>query len=189
MDVVFCIPSPSLMIGALVGMSALAQQSRVAPQRRQSSPIFATLFYGVVSFALSFVLSSRLAVSAYPAVFGNLLNPDEAPSSPVLSEAALDQADVIIDELWFRAMVPPPLRQSCYHAQDTVCDLADEAVPAVQGGDWGWSSYARLLGKGTISAVLTISLVWFGASRRIYEPDGEEPGEETSDGPQGGGDE
>jgi hypothetical protein len=169
MDIILCIPSPILMIGALVGMTALGRRARAFAQKSQAALLLMILVYGLISFGISFAFSSRVAADAYLPLFGGLVNPRKDAPTPVITEETLNRAEAVTNELWRRAMVPPDLRQPCYADEQAVCDLADDLTPEVQGGDWGWDSYLRLVGKGLLSTVLTVVLVWMGARREAYE--------------------
>lgn len=183
MDIVFCIPSPPLMIGALVGMSALRCQSHMPSQHRRRLLVVMLLFYGTVSFALSFVLSSRLAAGSRSPILDDITSPGDPP---VISQEMLDQAGEVTDELWRRLMVPPPLRQSCYGGQSAICEFADDVAPGILGGDWGWGGYMQLVGRGFISAAATSALVFVGVYRKDYEPDSDDLQEMAAETHQGG---
>jgi hypothetical protein len=171
MDIVICIPSPTLMIGALVGLSALGWQARALKQRSRTALVVIMLVYGLISFAISFALSSRLAADAYLPLFDSLVNPRDGTLPQAVTEEALEQAANVTRELWRRVLVPPPLREPCYTEEEAVCAAADDVAPAVLGGNWGWESYMQLIGRGLISAALTLTLIWGGTRARADEPE------------------
>jgi len=162
MDFIICIPSTPLMIGALVAMPALSAQARAEPGKKTWASLAAMmLIYGLMSFGIGFALSSRMVISP---------NFMYLSSIPGLSETSATPSD-IGDELWRRVMTPPPLRQPCQAREPMVCELADIVAPTIQGGDWGWKPYMWLVGKGILSAALTVVLIWASHRYRADEPE------------------
>ena len=158
-----------VLIGVLVSLMTLAPPIRRRCQRNLAARIATTCILGLVSFVVSFGLATRLFAEA-AFVFGTMAHVDtfdaEKPAPMMIwpPEAEANKPQ-LVRELWTRLLVPPVMRRSCYAREAWICDLADDVTPAAWV-EWGWGSYMRVVGMGSVSVVTSSVLVWFFTRRR-----------------------
>jgi hypothetical protein len=141
------------LIGALVSLAVLIPPIRKLGRRSTVARAAEVVIVGVVSFAVSFGLLTRLGAEvAY--IFSTI-----GPPAWEEVEDALKPA--IVEELWIRGLMPPPLMQPCYTTDAAVCQRADWAT---LGGEvsGGWGAYLMSVG------VCLVSFVTGGFLARVF---------------------
>lgn len=141
------------LIGALVSLVVLIPPIRKLGRRSSAARTAEVVIVGVVSLAVSFGLFTRLGAEvAY--IFSTI-----GPPAWEEVEDALKPA--IVEELWMRALMPPPLVQPCYTTDTAVCQRADWATLGGEvSGDWG----VYLMSVG----VCLVSLVTGGSLASVF---------------------
>ncbi len=132
------------LIGALVSLVVLIPPIRKLGRRSRIARAAEVVVIGVVSFAISFGLFTRLGAEvAY--IFSMIV--------PLTGQEIDDPLrPAIVEELWMRALVPPPWQQPCYTSDTLVCQKADWTMPGSETtGDWG--AYLISIGLCLVSSL------------------------------------
>jgi hypothetical protein len=145
------------LIGALASLVVLIPPIRKLGRRSRIARAAEVVVIGVVSFAISFGLFTRLGAEvAY--IFSTI-------GTPPWQEVYDPLRPAIVEELWMRELVPPPWRQPCYTSDTVVCQRADWATPGGEAsGSWG--AYLRGIGIYLVSSLAGGSLSWVFTRKR-----------------------
>jgi hypothetical protein len=116
--------------------------------------------FGLLAFVIVSWLSSRLGAQwmCWP-----------GHSMDDFDEGCLDHVIAITNELFLRNIVPPPLSQTCYTKDVTICELADGPGSREYYEDKEWSQYLRFTGFHFVSALVCGTLVWYSSRPRFRQ--------------------
>jgi len=154
-----------LILGALVSLLALFPPIRRWCRGNPTARIAALCVLGLASFAISFVLRTRLAAEV-SILYSTLIAVDTFDRPPAVVPAEPDaNRPLVIRELWHRRLVPPSLRRACYAQEETICQLAD-TITANVPDMWGRRAYLEEVGTALISVLSTGVLAWFWTRAR-----------------------
>jgi hypothetical protein len=138
------------LIGGFVSLVALIPPIRKLGRRDATARWTAVLIIGLLSLVIAFGLYTRLGAGVYY-IFGTIGEPPwqrtEDPYKPA-----------IVQEIWIRLLVPPPLQRPCYAGEAVVCEKTDWMAPIA--GEGGWGSYLASVGICLISALAGGFLTW-----------------------------
>ena len=101
----------SALIGALVSLIALLALIRKLGRHSATARVIEIFIFGLLSFVVIFGPSTRLSAVAIYA-FGSVEGYSEDfknPPTPIVDEEIQRNQKAIVNELWMRHMIPPPL--------------------------------------------------------------------------------
>ncbi len=132
-----------VLIGALVSLGVLLPPLRKLGQRSTMTRMAEVFIIALLSLAISFGLWTRLGAEVVY-IFGTI---GPAP----WQEVEDPNRSAIVNELWVRRMMLPPLQRSCYSREAIVCQRADQVA--------GWSnSDSEVTNRGWGSYLLDIGI-------------------------------
>lgn len=144
------------LIGALVSLVVLLPPLRKSGRRSTITRMAEVFIIALLSLVIGFGLWTRLGAEvAY--IFSTI-------GSPPRQEVEDPNRLAIVNEVWMRSMMPPPLRRSCYSGKAIVCQKADWAAPDAVNGNW--SSYLQGLGICLVASLTGSFLVRFFTRRQ-----------------------
>jgi hypothetical protein len=142
-----------VLIGFLVSLRVVIPQVRAELSSNKTSRTCAAALLGTASLIVSSVLFARFIAGLN--YTGQTLGYDPwfEPHKGILANS-----DAIVEELWLRDIVPPPLQRECFSSKPTICKYADELGigPSRRAGR-SWGSYFGHYSMSVI-AFLTSSL-------------------------------
>ncbi len=155
-----------LILGGLVSLPVLLPPIRRWCRRSLAARVAAVCILGLVSFAISFALWTRLAAEV-SYIYSTIVIVDRFDGGPPATGPAEPDSNkpLVVHELWRRRLVPPPLRRACYAREETICTLADTITANVQGL-WSGRAYLEEVGTGLTSVLSTSGLVWIWTRTR-----------------------
>ena len=138
------------LIGALTSLVVLIPPIRKLAQRNATARRTVVFIVGLLSVTIAFGLYTRLGAELYY-IFGTI-------DAPPWGQTEDPYKPVIVQEIWMRLLVPPPLQRPCYAGEAVVCEKTDWIAPIA--GDGGWGTYLGAVGICLISALAGGFLAW-----------------------------
>lgn len=125
--------------------------------------------FGLLAFVIVLWLSSRF-VAHWGCWAGWGDDFSRGTVVPIYREGCQDHVTATTNELFLRNIVPPPLSQTCFTKDVTICELADGS----QGRrgyyeDKEWSPYLSFTGIHFVSALVCGTLVWYSSRPRFRQ--------------------
>ena len=156
-----------VLVGAFISLLALLWPVRRSCQRSLAVRGAVLCVLGLMSFVIGFGGLTWLGAQVTYYGFGTVVIDTFEPGGARVARTPEAEAKerLIVRELWVRLLLPPSLRQRCYTSEAWVCNEVDEVVPATSNVG-SWSSYLRLVGMGSVSAIASSMLVWLFTRRR-----------------------
>lgn len=151
------------IFGALISLLALLSPIRSLARYGRETRWMVSAGLGLLSFVASFgfwthtlagveMLAHRTGLEMMETM-GEL--PDTEANRWFLSADFEINRTAITSELWRRKFVPPPMRQTCYTPEMTICHRAG-LIP----DRGGWSEYLSALGLTSGAALTAFGLSW-----------------------------
>jgi len=151
-----------VLTGVLVSLMTLAPPIRRRCQHNRAARMAAACTLGLVSFAISFGLLTRLGAEAIYLI-GTMITVDtfdpEIGAEVTWSPETQMNKRYVVRELWTRLLIPPAMRRPCYAKEAWICEFADDLMP-VESGQRGWAPYLQTVGMACVSVVASSVLVW-----------------------------
>jgi hypothetical protein len=145
-----------LAIGFVVSLPALLTPVRRLGQASRASRIAESIMLAVLTFGICFVSLSWVEAATSPsiwAIMGFSVGQNVIPYDEPIHSGT-------VQELWTRALIPPPLRGPCYSHVEAVCSQADLIIRGTFGGPNAWADYLLLVGLSLIPAAFCAVFVW-----------------------------
>ena len=156
------------LFGALISTPTLLPPIRRLCRRNTVARAAVIGLLAFVAFGASFGLATRLGAEV-DYIFSNLTIVDtfDASKPSYVAQPPDYEANrpYVVQELWVRHMIPPPLRQRCYTTQAWVCEKANQVLPG--SSIWSSSSYVKGVGLASISMVAGGMLAWLFTQRKL----------------------
>lgn len=151
-----------VLMGALLSLPVAIPSVRARLSHNQKARVVVAAVLSVASLALSSILFARYLAELNFAM--ETIGYD--PWYSTHQKEILASGKQIVEELWLREILPPPLQHGCISGTKTICQYADELTPPNwrRAGE-SWGSY---LGRHFMSvfAFLTTSLLVWRLTRR-----------------------
>jgi hypothetical protein len=154
-----------LFVGALLALPARVPPIRKLARRFAAARVALIVILGLLSYLIVFMPLARLGADAIY-TFGTWRGHGGLGFGAItFFTEPQNIKSAIIDELWVRQMIPPPLRQPCYSPQAKVCQRADAIAAAAGPSNWDNGAYFQLAGTGLVSVAANVYLVWLFTRR------------------------
>jgi len=126
--------------------------------------MWAAALLGATSLVVSSVLFARFGAGLDYTIETLGYDPWFEPHKGILANR-----EAIVEEVWLRDIVPPPMQRECFSSTPTICEYADDLgiVPSPRAGR-SWGPYFGQYSMGVI-AFLTSSLMVFRLTRNKPE--------------------
>jgi hypothetical protein len=143
------------LIGALTSLVVLIPPIRKLARRNAAARQVVVFIVGLLSLAIAFGLYTRLGAEVYY-IFGTI-------DAPPWQKTEDPYKPAVVQEIWMRLLVPPPVQRPCYAGEAVVCEKTDWIAPIA--GDGGWGAYLGGIGICLISALAGGFLAWLFTTR------------------------
>jgi len=159
------------LIGALIALVALLAPIRRLAQSNWIARTITLTVLGLLSLAVGFGIWPKF-IADVDYVFSTAVTWDTfEPRTGGVRWPYEGKRPAIVNELWIRKLVPPPMRQTCYSDDAEVCSVVDD-ISARYKTNWGWIGYLRDFSISSVSVLACTALVWGFTRRRSLPPAG-----------------
>lgn len=155
--------------GALISLVALLAPVRRLARRSSIARITTLVVLALMSLALGFGFWTRLSAEAVYAFSTFVVVDTFDPRTSSVIWPHEENKLAIVNELWIRLLVPPPLRQTCYTDDADVCSMVND-LPPHAGANWSWMGYLRDISIGSVSVLTCTGIAWRFTGRRQSLP-------------------
>lgn len=147
------------LLGGAISLIVLLPPLRRLGRNTPKARMIEITVLGLLSFSIAFLVYSWVGAEIVY-IFGMMTGPSYDQVSPSCEPLAVDGKVKVVQELWVRSIVPPPMQSSCYTNQVEVCEFADR-IAGPKHGHRDWSDYLISVGWCLIQAFVSGVSTWF----------------------------